>query len=165
MEYPIKTILYATDLGPHGPSIFNHAAGMAQAFGAKIHIIHAVEPLTDYGHSLVEAYLPDTVVDSLKKEGYQEAIKEMQRRLEAFCKDKLHEGADKLVASMRVVEGFPAQTILSEAKRLNADLIVLGTHGLSALGEMLMGSVAHKVAMKSSIPVLLIPIHRDHSKG
>jgi nucleotide-binding universal stress UspA family protein len=38
---------------------------------------------------------------------------------------------------------------------------VLGSHGQSALGEIFMGSVAHKVIMHSKIPVLLIPIKHD----
>ena len=50
--------------------------------------------------------------------------------------------------------------VLSEQKRLAADLIVLGSHGHTALGEMLIGSVAHKVTVKSPVPVLLVPINQ-----
>ncbi len=161
MEYRLDTILYATDLGPHGPAVFNHAVGIAQQFGAKIHVVHVVEPMSEYAHSLINNYVPPEMLSSLRAEGVETALREMHNRLEAFCKDQLHADADKYVADMRVVEGMPAQTILAEAARFGAQLIVLGTHGHSALGEMVMGSVAHKVTMKSPIPVLLVPIRKD----
>jgi nucleotide-binding universal stress UspA family protein len=160
MEYTLKNILFATDLGPHGPEIFKHAAGLAQQFGAKIYLIHVAEPLSEYAQSLVDTYVPDHVLESLRKEGYEKALSEMHRRLEAFCKDKLLAGTEQLIADMRVAEGFPAQVILEEAKRIGADIIVLGSHGQSALSEMLLGSVAHRVIMKSTLPVLLVPIKR-----
>jgi nucleotide-binding universal stress UspA family protein len=161
MAYDINTILYATDLGPHGPKVFSHAAGIAQKFGAKVHVIHTVEPMTDYAQSLIDTYVPTNVLETLRQEGFEGALAEMRRRLELFCKDKLHTDTDQVVADMRVVEGLPAQVILSEAKRIDAQMIVLGSHGQSALGEIFMGSVAHKVIMHSKIPVLLIPIKHD----
>lgn len=53
--------------------------------------------------------------------------------------------------------GFPAETIVAEAQRQQADLIVMGTRGLSALHGMLVGSVALRVAQSSSTPVWLMP--------
>jgi nucleotide-binding universal stress UspA family protein len=161
MDYNIRTILHATDLGAHGPAIFNHAFVLAKQFGAKIHIVHALEPISEYGHAMVETYVPPEMLESVRNQGFEAARKEMHRRLEKFCEDKLHADAHTVVADMRVVEGMPAQVILDEAKRLNADLIVLGTHGLSALGEIFLGSVAHKVIMRSPVPVFLVPIKRD----
>jgi len=44
---------------------------------------------------------------------------------------------------------------------VNAELIVLGSHGHSAIGEAVLGSVAHRITMKATVPVLLVPIgHR-----
>lgn len=161
MEYHLDTILYATDLGPHGPEIFNHAVGIAQQFSARIHVVHIVEPMSEYAHALVNNYVPPAMLSSLRTEAVETALREMHQRLEAYCKDQFHADAEKYIADTRVVEGMPAQTILAEAKRIGAQLIVLGSHGQSALGEMLMGSVAHKVTMKSPIPVLLVPIRKD----
>jgi nucleotide-binding universal stress UspA family protein len=41
-----------------------------------------------------------------------------------------------------------------------ADVIVMGSRGHSTIGELLLGSVAHKVTMKADIPVMLVPIDR-----
>jgi len=161
MAYNVSTILYATDLGPHGPEVFSHATAVAQQFGAKIHIVHVLEPMGEYAHSLLINYLPEDKLNALRREGFDEARQEIHRRLEKFCQDELHAGTSGLVANTKVVEGLPYQVILDEAKRINADLIVMGSHGQTALGEMFMGSVAHKLTLKSTVPVLLVPIKRD----
>jgi nucleotide-binding universal stress UspA family protein len=161
MAYTVKSILYATDLGPHGPEVFSHATAVAQQFGAKIHIVHVVEPMGEYAHSLLVNYLPEDKLNALRREGFDEARQEISRRLEKFCQEKLYAGTAGLVASAQVLDGLPYQVILDEAKRINADLIVMGSHGQTALGEMFMGSVAHKVTLKSTVPVLLVPIKRE----
>jgi len=163
MDYIVRTILYATDLEPHGAEVFNHAFSLAKQYGARIHIIHALEPMSDYAQSMVEAFVPPDTINALHQECFEQVNREMHRRLEKFCEDNLHPEAKTVVADMRVVEGYPAQVILEEAQRIGADLIVLGSHGQTALGEMLIGSVAHKVLIKDrkpGIPVLLVPIDR-----
>jgi nucleotide-binding universal stress UspA family protein len=56
----------------------------------------------------------------------------------------------------RLAGGAPAQDILRWARRQRADLIVIGTHGRSALGRFFMGSVADRVVRLSPIPVLTV---------
>lgn len=164
MEYALRTILFATDTGPYAPDVFNHAAGIAQQFGAKIHIVYALEPVSEYAHAMIDSYIDPGTTETLRQEGFEEARQAMRRRLEAFCEDKLHAGTKHLIADMRVIEGMPYWVILDEAKRIRADLIVLGSHGMSALGELFLGSVAHKVIMHSSVPVLLVPLGK-HSQA
>lgn len=52
--------------------------------------------------------------------------------------------------------GEPAQTILEEAKRSKADLIVMGTRGLSDLSGLVMGSVSHKVMHMADCPCVTV---------
>jgi nucleotide-binding universal stress UspA family protein len=54
------------------------------------------------------------------------------------------------------VVGSPADEIVKAAKREEAHLIVMGTHGLGLVGRALMGSVAQRVITDSDIPVLLV---------
>jgi nucleotide-binding universal stress UspA family protein len=49
-----------------------------------------------------------------------------------------------------------AETIVEEAKARNADLIFMGTRGMSALSNMMMGSIATKVVHLSAVPVVLV---------
>ena len=59
-----------------------------------------------------------------------------------------------------VARGDPARSIVSAAKRVNADLIVMGTHGHGAMYNLLVGSVTKGVIKHSARPVLLIPAPR-----
>lgn len=161
MEYNLRTILYATDLGPYGPKIFEHAIGLAQGFDAEVHIIHVLEPVSEYAQSLISNYVSPETMETVRNEGYETARKEMHRRLQKFCSERLPDECEHLLANMRVVEGLPFQVILDEAKRLNADLIVMGSHGRTGFGELFMGSVAHKVLSKATIPVLVVPIRKE----
>lgn len=52
--------------------------------------------------------------------------------------------------------GEPAQAILDEAKRSKADLIVMGTRGLSDLSGLVMGSVSHKIMHMASCPCVTV---------
>jgi len=160
MDYHIRTILFATDLSGHAPEVARHAIGIAQRFGAKLHVLHALEPLSDYAYSLLDTYLPPETIEALRQQGGLDAAQQsMQQRLEQFCREQgVPEGT---IASIEVVEALPASAILDEAKKRGADLIVIGSHGQSALSEMFMGSVAHKVIMKSDLPVLLVPIKAE----
>jgi nucleotide-binding universal stress UspA family protein len=60
---------------------------------------------------------------------------------------------------------FAANAILDEAKRQRADVIVLGRTGRSALGDVLMGSVAQRVLTLARQPVILVPRSRGASKA
>ena len=55
-----------------------------------------------------------------------------------------------------VREGYAATAIVDEATKIDADLIVIGTHGLSGLKHMLLGSVAERVVQKAPCPVLTV---------
>ena len=160
MEYTLKTILYATDLGPHGPDVARHATGLAQHFGAKLHVVYVIEPISHFADSVIEKYLSKASRDTQREQAYQEVREEFEQRLQRFCEDNLITPAEvqETFAGMQVMEGSPAATILTEADRLDADLIVLGDRGHSALDEMLIGSVARRITMTSKRPVLLVPI-------
>ena len=60
-----------------------------------------------------------------------------------------------------VREGYAATAIVDEATERGADLIVIGTHGLSGLKHMLLGSVAERVVQKAPCPVLTVKATRS----
>ena len=55
-----------------------------------------------------------------------------------------------------VREGYPATVILEESEQRGADLIVIGTRGLSGLKHLLLGSIAERVVQKAHCPVLTV---------
>jgi nucleotide-binding universal stress UspA family protein len=55
-----------------------------------------------------------------------------------------------------VCEGYAATVIVEEAQAREVDLIVIGTHGLSGLKHLLLGSIAERVVQKAHCPVLTV---------
>jgi nucleotide-binding universal stress UspA family protein len=53
-------------------------------------------------------------------------------------------------------EGDPAEAILDQARRLEARMVFMGTHGRSGLGHLTLGSVAEEVIRRSGAPVMVV---------
>jgi nucleotide-binding universal stress UspA family protein len=66
---------------------------------------------------------------------------------------------------VEAMAGTPAPAVIKEAHDWNAELIVVGTHGRSALGRLLMGSVSQKVAAEAhcSVRVARYRVEKSHS--
>jgi nucleotide-binding universal stress UspA family protein len=56
----------------------------------------------------------------------------------------------------KVTVGAPAENILEEAKKADADLIVMSTHGRTGLSHILMGSITEEVVRNASCPVFSV---------
>ncbi len=154
----IRTILYPTDLDPRAPEVFRYAMSLAHHYDAKVVLVHVVEPLTQYARSLVDMYLPEGQGERLREDARERILANLHTRLRHFCQDEVcvDLGGDARVGEIRVLEGNPTEVILAEAQRVAADLLVLGAHRHTAVGEMLLGSVSHKVLQRSPVPVLLV---------
>jgi len=136
----IKRILYATDFSEQSEPALHVAASLARDNNAKLTILHVSE-LEDYpvGEHVNEEPTPP-LSESRK-------LQELTERVE---------GAK---AEWRWVHGespHQADAIISVAKKENADIIVIGSHGGSGLMHVLMGSVAEKVIREAPCPVLSV---------
>jgi len=82
--------------------------------------------------------------------------KELYDKAEAL----LEEAAQKIKhiphARTELLEGSPAQSILSYTEQNDGSLIIIGTRGLGGLREFMLGSVSHNIAQHSSVPVLIV---------
>ena len=63
---------------------------------------------------------------------------------------------NKISCNIRFEHGTPNETVVSAANSGSYQLVVLGSRGLNTLQEMVMGSVSHKVAKRSNIPVVIV---------
>jgi len=156
----IETILYATDLEAGASLVFRYALSLAQKYDAKIAILHVIEPLTPFGQSLVEQYLSHQESETLHQEARATLTRELEKRLEQFCQEELADDPQgrNRVKSIDVIEAQPALAICDQAEALNVDLIVMGAHRHSAVGDALLGSTAHKVVHRTDRPTLLVRI-------
>jgi universal stress protein A len=64
-----------------------------------------------------------------------------------------------------VTSGDPAEQVLNAARSLEADLIVMGTHGRRGLSHLVLGSVAERVIRESPVPVLTAHVKTGARKG
>ncbi len=157
----VKTILYATDLGIYGPYLLEHVSDLAQRHRAQVIVVHAIEPLSPFADAVLEAFVPENARQSLKSQGLDDVLETIRLQVMAAFEDDFidFEGSRDWLADVRVLAGKAPDVILSESQRLNADLIVIGSHGSNKAQNSFtsIGSVASKVLQLSQIPVYLIP--------
>lgn len=134
-----KTILLAYDGSDHAKRAAEVAKAEAQTHRARLVVVHAYEPVPDY----------------LGEPFFAEALK---RRLERAEKVLAEAVALTGVAQedALLLEGQPAEAILQAAVGERADLIVMGTRGLGAIGSLFLGSQSQKVVAEAPCPVLLV---------
>lgn len=156
----IKRILYATDLDSGAPQVFRYALKLAKEQKAEITILNVLEPLGAFAQSLVELHIAHDQAEMMHEEAKEKVRKDIESRLAELCEAEHCQGPDgrDLVAEIRVIDGQPAEAILATAKEMGADLIVMGSHRHSTLGDALLGGTANKVLHRAEAPVLLVKI-------
>ncbi|MCL1890117.1 MAG: universal stress protein, partial [Desulfovibrionaceae bacterium] len=133
----VKKILVAVDLSPQSASVAEYAICLAKALDAEILAVYIAPTLGHY----VGFHVPTSSMENF----VGEVITGAERSMEEFVKEKFSD----LRAEGRVISGYAAEEIISQAKENNADMIVMGTHGRAGLDRILFGSVAGK-GVKSS---------------
>jgi nucleotide-binding universal stress UspA family protein len=152
----IDLVLCATDLSLEEGAAWRSAAQLVQALNARARILHVIEPLT-FPYP-AEAPGREEFREKLRSDLLSEARRAVRARL-ASLEREWAEGyrADKIEA-VTVLEGFAAQTILLEAERVAADLILVFSRRRRPFRRLLEGSVAQQVMSGARIPVVVLPI-------
>jgi len=167
----IKKILYATDLSENAVHAFAHAVSLANLYGAGITILHV---LAEYpGEEFVTNMISSDTWEEIKGRHYAKAREQLigKRRgsaalkeaLEVFSEEAKADGPEQGFVTDEILmeSGAPAEVIVETAKKRNCDLIVMGTHGIGALADALIGSTAKWVVRHSTIPVLVIRLPKS----
>ena len=138
-----NTILLAIDLSDEAEDVAIKATALASNNNANLHIIHVIEPLSF-------AYGGDIPMDF---SGIQDEIQQQaQSQLAAFASSK-NIPSDR----QHLLIGRPETEIHSLAETLNADLVVVGSHGRHGLA-LLLGSTANGVLHGASCDVLAVRV-------
>lgn len=122
------------------------AIKLAKTTGAKIKLLHVVDETVKIHYAEAPTYTAG-LMRRLEKRGTQ--ILEKAKREAAKHGLTVSTMMDKKLAPV-------ADTIVEDAKKWPADIIVLGTHGRRGIGRLMMGSDAESVVRTASVPVLLI---------
>lgn len=141
-------ILVALDLSEPTELILKEAVQIAKKMSAKVWILHNAEPDPDVLEFRTD---PQTARDSLAEKFHRE-----HRQIQKIAKRLRKEG---LKATALLVHGHTVEVILKEASDLDVDMIVVGSHGRSAVYQLLVGSVSEGLLRKSRCPLLIVPTH------
>ena len=143
----VQRILVPLDFSRHADFVLEWAAHLAKEHSSRLLLLHAYHLPVEF-QQLEGAYLPQDFWASVKAEAEQN----LQRYAEPLR-------AQGLAVDVIVREGYPATVIEQEAIDQRADLIVIGTRGLSGLKHLLLGSIAERVVQKAPCPVLTVKTH------
>ena len=154
----IKHILYATDLSQNARFAFGYAASLANQYNAQITILHVLEELSPTTMLLIGDIVGEKRWSSLRSEKEQEVIAAIQKRLEDFTAAFGRETPQcPFTVNQIIVEtGHPVGRIIAIAEKIDADLIVMGSHGQGMLEQVVIGSTSRRVLRRCKKPVLVV---------
>ncbi|MCB2185909.1 MAG: universal stress protein [Deltaproteobacteria bacterium] len=145
MAEPYRHIVICLDFSEHSDRAFEKARGLATREGADLTILHVVVP----GLPLVPGEEPPKKPSRIPDE---EIVGKLQRHIEenylARC------GGPACQIMLR--RGYPSVEILDHLRETGADLVVMGSAGLSGMGLVLLGSVAERVCRKAPCDCLIV---------
>jgi len=162
----IKHILYATDLSENARFAFGYAASLANRYGAQITILHVLEELSPTTMLLIGDIVGEKRLASLRSEKEQEIIASIQKSLEDFTAAFGRETPQCpfTVGQIIVETGHPVGRIIANAEKIDADMIVMGSHGQGMLEQVVIGSTSRRVLRRCKKPVLVIRLpENDHT--
>jgi len=145
-QVPLSTqdfnvILHPTDFSESSQAALRVARSLARDLGSRLVLLH-VAPLEVYVSGMI-ASEPDVQV-------YRETMEETRKRLD---------GPDlKYPVETRMSRGDASDEIVRQAEELGCGLIVMGTHGRTGLGKLLMGNVAESILPRAHCPTLVVKV-------
>jgi nucleotide-binding universal stress UspA family protein len=145
----MKTIVAAVDFSNATLGVIEMASSLAKAFGAKLHLLHIVEQEPSY---TAYGFTPDEypALHAFQQEAKRRAAAKLEELLASISGSL----PDTVV---ELVEDSPLHGVIDYVKRVQADLVVLGSHGHGVVVSLLLGSVAEGMVRKSIVPTLIVP--------
>lgn len=137
---PLRTILHPTDFSENSQAALQIACALARDYRVRLILLHVAVPPTP----LIPEGALGLDIDLFEKD-CRAKIDEIEPTEPGIYPER-----------MVVVENNPVEAILRTARTEPCDLIVMGTHGRSGFGHLLMGSVAENVMRKAPCPVLTV---------
>ena len=142
----MKNIVVAIDFSQITPEIITQAETLAQAFQSKLWLIHIAEPEPDF--------VGFKTGPQPKRDRWAQEFRKEHQQIQDLAEELRQKGLDTVAL---LTQGSTVETILTEAKKLAADLIIVGSHGRSGIEKLFMGSVSEGILQNTPCPVLVIP--------
>jgi len=143
---PYNNILVAVDLGATTDTVAARAAKLAQQNQARLHVLHVIEPLAiTYGGDIPMDF--SAIQDEIQSQAREQL-------------DRLCEGLSIPAENRHLVTGRPESEIPTQAKAVDCDLIVVGSHARWGLA-LLLGSTTDGVMHSAECDVLAVKVDGD----
>ncbi|MGD2114446.1 MAG: universal stress protein [Acidobacteriota bacterium] len=142
MPEPIRHVVAATDFSEPADLGLAWAARIARTHRAKLTLVHALAPPMP----VADFAAPPLHVD-------QELRASAEKRLEEALQRAPLDGIE---ADTALRDGTPSQAVLDLVQEVEADLLVVGTRGLTGFQHLLLGSTAERIVQRSPVPVLSV---------
>jgi nucleotide-binding universal stress UspA family protein len=142
----IRKILVPVDFSDDSARALQEAIGLAKIFKAELHLLHCYQinpgaaSMSPYGIVVPETFERDLRMAALRR------LSEWRQKV----------SAEGVAVKEHITAHFPSEEIAALAQKLPADLIVMGTRGLTGLKHVLLGSVAERTLRMASCPVLTV---------
>jgi nucleotide-binding universal stress UspA family protein len=139
----INKILCPVDFFPASDKAVNYAAGLAEIYGARIHLLHAITPVVPMAYEF-----PINTAEIAK--AMEEASTREMKKLAAKMKSR------GVAAETRIRVGAVHDVIKRAISALKPDLIAMGTHGRTGIDRWFLGSETEWLMRHTPVPVLTI---------
>ena len=148
----MKTILAPVDFSEVSKSVVSEAAALARAFDGRVVLMSVVQPPV-----ILSEYAAMMDLAEVTAAGEKNATRQLES-LEDTLKNQY------IKTKIVQVTGSPVVHIIEQAEKNEADYIVMGSHGHTAIYDLLVGSTTHGVLMRSKCPVIIVPVVKHDSK-
>ena len=143
-----KRVLLSTDFSDNAATAIPYACALAQHYEAHLLLVHVIHANVDH--------LQKQVVSAAMDPALLDAKQKAQRQLSDLDLGNMPQ--DRVVREV-VCATSAATGILDVAKQHHAEWIVMGTHGRGTLGQVILGSVSHRILQHAPCPVLCVKSH------
>lgn len=138
----IHKIVVPVDFLENTEQLVRYAVELAKKIDAELYLVHVIPMGYSLGAEVVVRY------SATQEGGYKKSVEEMMQRLVAATEK------DGPKCSGKVLLGDPAEEIVQHIDDVEADLVVISTHGSKGLEKILLGSVTSRVVKYANCPVL-----------
>jgi nucleotide-binding universal stress UspA family protein len=140
----LQKILAPVDFSESMPGTLQCAAAFAREYGAAVTLLHVVKPDQSFiTHGIARL--------ELVEESREAGESQLNQLIDVLW-------ANEIKAEALVAIGIPHLQIVNEAKEINADLIIMGTHGPAGVWGLFRCNTTSKVVRYARCPVLVVPL-------
>jgi nucleotide-binding universal stress UspA family protein len=155
MELPsqleLHSILVPVDGSEYSEFAVEYAAGLAQAFGSRIHLVRVVD--TPSAYAMLSRHMETAVTGDILDEIIESMTREATEYVEQTAARLSERG---LRIKTQILEGYPGEQLIEYERRGFFQLVVMATSGRSGVSRIVFGSVAERVLKMGRSPVMMI---------